>query len=706
MVKKTPQLIEQAVETTVQSAVRSNQTQGLSSILIGFGYSNNIVPKWWSRSRDKYLDNFWRESDNLSGALYILNAKMTTIPFRVFPKDKSIKIHQQIADDYTRILVESSQFGAGWVEFFGKFIEAYCSQDNGAFAEIIGDGSKDGPIEGQPLTIATLDSSRCTRSSNPIYPVVYTDTDGKMYKLHYTRVLFKSSMPSSRADMNGIGFSAVSRCIQSTQNLIDMSVYKQEKLGSRPPRQIVITKGGLDPDDLAEAIAKANASMNNQGLSRFAKTVAVGSANLPNAELQVLDLISAPDGFDEQKSTIIGMVIIANALGMDAKEIFPMSGEGGTKADAIIQHLKQRGKGPGQILQMIENELDQKFLPPFLYISFDYQDEAQDRQAAEIESIRAQARQRDIADATIDDRVAREQMLEHEEISQAQFEQLELNNGRLVDGVSVETLFYSPDKDFVMLLEGYKQPPKPKVDMTNPSIMIEEDETNEPVKIKIMQIITSSKDVSMIKKARQALAAIEFRENKYKEIAEKQNAVAERQQQNAPDAGQGNQIGQGRPKKVAQADSSYNGEKLGGNKQPTAPAKPQDEENAYAKEIQYIIPNENHISQLLNDMVSQRLSEQDKVISNYMKELEDMQITVVIPPNAIKLEVTMPEQKASPIIVNVPEQKAAVINVTVPEQKTPVINVHVPKQEQTPVKEKKLKVLYKDGKLDEVIVKQ
>jgi hypothetical protein len=90
MVKKTDSLIQNAVDATIQSSVKDdNYSGGVLSNLLFFGAYNNVVPKWWSRSRDKYLDNFWRDSDNLSGALYILNAKMTTIPFKVFPKDKS-----------------------------------------------------------------------------------------------------------------------------------------------------------------------------------------------------------------------------------------------------------------------------------------------------------------------------------------------------------------------------------------------------------------------------------------------------------------------------------------------------------------------------------------------------------------------------------------------------------------------------------------
>ena len=133
--------------------------------------------------------------------------------------------------------------------------------------------------------------------------------------------------------------------------------YKQEKIGSRPARQMMITRGGLDPVDLDEAISQANAAMSMQGLSRFSKTIAVGARAYPDADIKTIDLTSVPDGWDEKEATVLGMAVIANAFGFDLKELFPAFTDGGTKADAIVQHIKQRGKGPGHTLEVTEQLL-------------------------------------------------------------------------------------------------------------------------------------------------------------------------------------------------------------------------------------------------------------------------------------------------------------------------------------------------------------
>lgn len=507
-----PYSILPAIDQSVQRSSFSNDGTGVSVLLL-LGRASDLISPWWSRQRDSELRSFWKKVDPLSGAIYTLITKMITVPVTVIARDLSIRKHVEIAQQYTDILRHGAQFGKGWRTFFSKFLEDYIGQDNGAFAEIIGFGDKEGPIEGGAISIAHLDAARCQRTSNPEYPVIYYDSDGKPHRLHYTRVVYESQMPSSNENMHDVGFCAVSRAINAAQNLLDISVYKQEKLGSRPKRQFILTKGGLDPEDIQNAIAMADTAMNAQGLSRFSKSIAIGDRNLPDAGMEQIDLSSVPDGFDERESTVLGMAIIALALGVDARELFPSVEPGATKADAIIMHMKQRGKGPGQIIDMAETFLDQKFLPPFLKAVFDYQDDAQDRQAAEIHSTRAQSRERNLKNGSTTIRVEREIMTNLGEISREQFEELELSDGRLPDGVSVKVLFHTNDPEISQMLGT------------------DEDADFSERKIAIMETISRSNDSRIIKKARRALAAIEAVEKEREETdLQEQRAEAQKLQ--------------------------------------------------------------------------------------------------------------------------------------------------------------------------------
>lgn len=401
------------------------------------------VSPWWSPARDVQLRKFWKKPDHLSGAIYTLEAKMTAIPFKILARDPAIREHVVQAEETTRLLRETAQFGNGWIDFLSRWLEDYLTQDNGAFAEIIGRGRKDGPLIGQPVTIAHLDSGRCTRTGNDEFPVIYENMDGVRYKLHYTRVLFKAQMSSPIKEMFGVGLCGVSRCINVAQTLLDVLLFKQEKMGSRPHRAVITTRGGLDPDDVHAAFQLAESGLDDQGLSRYSKVVVTGSSALPEAGLDMHELSSLPDGFDEETSTTLGMAAVALAFGVDARELFPAMTAGATRADALLQHLKQRGKGPGQIIETIEQQFNHKYLPQHLEMVFDYQDDAQDRQEAEIRKIRAEKRVQDLASGALNVRIVREQMLEDDELTRSQFERLELTDGRLANGTSVLALFFS-----------------------------------------------------------------------------------------------------------------------------------------------------------------------------------------------------------------------------------------------------------------------
>jgi len=418
---------------------------GLSLFLWAAGGGTDLIPPWWSRSRDAELRKFWRRIDHLAGAVYTMESLISTIPLRVEALDPTVQLHKRQAEEFTTFLMEEADFGEGWGFWVQRWVEDHVTQDNGAFAEVLGDGPPDGPIFGPALGLAHLDSYRCTRTGHPEFPVLFMDTNGNQSKLHRSRVMMSSSMPSPASEMNGVGFCAVSRCVNVAQTLLDMMVYRQEKLGSRPSQGILVTKGGLDPDDVNEAFQVAEQTMDNQLLRRYGKFVVMGDSSLIDAGIDKVELTGLPEGFNEKEATGLAMAAIALAFGTDPRELFPGMTIGATRAEALIAHLKQRGKGPGQLLQNIERGLNAKFLPPHLKAVFDFQDDAQDEQRADIKTSRATRRTEELGSEVLDVRGAREIALEEEDLSEAQFADLELRDGRLPNGDSVLTLFYRGD---------------------------------------------------------------------------------------------------------------------------------------------------------------------------------------------------------------------------------------------------------------------
>jgi hypothetical protein len=498
-----------AQEHTVQARGRG-EVQAAPFGFMWFAQAGGLISPWWSRQRDAELRKFWKKPDHLAGAIYTLEARLSTIPLRIIPKDMTIKRHVKQAERMTELLVEEPDFGYGWNEFYEPWLEDFYTQDNGAMGEVIGDGPVDGPIKGPALGLAHLDSWRCQRTGDPEFPIIYTDIDGKRSKLHRSRVMLASSMPSPAAEMFRVGFSAVSRCINIAQNLLDIAHYKQEKLGSRPLRAIGVTSGGLAPKHIQQALRMSAEAADNAGLSRYSGIILVGSDELDDAALDIQDLAGLPDGFDERDATFLGMAVIALAFGVDMRELFPASVTGATRADALLSHMKQRGKGIGHVLGRTQAMIGKWFLPPHLKAVFDYQDDAQDAQRAEIKGKRAITRKTNLETLVTSERVEREWMLREGELTKAQFVELELADGRLEDGTDVLILFHDPD--YSSLLDLGVDDPLDTV-VNDAEFIIEQIEIQ---KAEVMKFIATSLNEKKRSQGRDAIAALDALETLYR----------------------------------------------------------------------------------------------------------------------------------------------------------------------------------------------
>jgi hypothetical protein len=154
-------------------------------------------------------------------------------------------------------------------------------------------------------------------------------------------------------------------------------------------------------------------------------------------------------------SITLGMFLIALALNIPPRWIWPASQSGATKADAMFQHVAGIGGGIGNLLMVFRAmfggsslaTLLGKAIPSHLKIKFDFQDDQQDRDQAEVRKERANTRKERINDGEIDIRTARLHALNAGDLSQEEFDDLELADGRLPDGQPVINLFMSGDRD-------------------------------------------------------------------------------------------------------------------------------------------------------------------------------------------------------------------------------------------------------------------
>lgn len=425
-----------------------------SAILRWIVPSRTIVPPYWSRTRDAFLRQTWRSVDPFKVAVTTFVNKAVTIPISVRAKDRTVKRHVALAETFQNNLELYSGLMSGWKEEFKKFIIDYLTQDNGAFFLVMADSPVNEPIVGRPYGVYHLDSANCTRTGDPRYPVVYSDEIGNSYALHYSRVLYASNLPSPERSLYGVGLSAVSCALDAGIEIRDVYAYMQEKLGSRPKRQILYAKTGSTRDKLVEAIDFADDKMDSEGLSRFAKTVIMAPKN-PNGQLDlgIIDLASTPDNFNRMDVQLINISVLAGAFGLDVQDLAVSYGVGTAVRSTEVQERKGRGKGVGELLETVSKKLNQLFLPPTLQLAFDNQDDSQDEQQAKIWDMRSTARQRDLTTGSTTVQMERARMLRNGEITEDEYAQMELIDGRLSNGVSVVSLFYSKDSYYSSFLD-------------------------------------------------------------------------------------------------------------------------------------------------------------------------------------------------------------------------------------------------------------
>jgi len=248
--------------------------------------------------------------------------------------------------------------------------------------------------------------------------------------------------------------------------------------------------------------------LNNRNQTHFGGTLLVApKVATQELRLKVLDLSTAPDGFDRQDATSIDKSEIAAAFGMDLRDLAYSFGVAGqTRADAEVQDRKGRGKGVGEFLETFTERFNQVYLNGDLWeINFDYLDDEQDEQQALIRSTRSMARDRDLTSGVTTIRVERELMWERGEVSQEQFEDMELLDGRLPNGLDVMLLFQSQDRQFGDWLALSASDPT-NIAENDSATMIEE--IHDRI-LEVSEFINSATSSSLSRKARQALAALE-----------------------------------------------------------------------------------------------------------------------------------------------------------------------------------------------------
>lgn len=379
-----------AEHLSIQRRAQSHLAAGGGSLpaVWWIGHPNTVssdVAPWWSERRDRDLRLFVLKPGNdiLQGALASMIKK-----FRAM--DWSITGPKRVVNKYQTMLSES-EFGQGWPTLLGKGLYDYHTQDKGWFTELIGAGDPDGPLVGPVVGLAHLDAQYCQLTGDPIWPVLFNNAkDNKSHRLHASRVMHITDLPSPVEPMFGVGFCATSRVLASSSVLLKLARYKNEKLDDLPEAGVAIFNNILkDTFDDAEA----NFSRERRAQGQMIYTNILRLFNLDpakEASINFTSFANLPDAFNEKEATELYINIVALAFGVDVREFWPMSaGSLGSASESLMQHQKAKGKGIGDLISTIERAINWMVLPPSVEFHFDFQDDEEDEARARINQTKA-----------------------------------------------------------------------------------------------------------------------------------------------------------------------------------------------------------------------------------------------------------------------------------------------------------------------------
>ena len=347
---------------------------------------SEILP-YWSQARDMQLREFvWREgNDILQGAVSSMVKWGKTLSWVCEGPDRVVNRYQSTLSE--------SEFGEGWGTLISKVLTDYYTQDKGASIELIGNGNPDGPIEGPVLGLAHLDAQHIVPTGDIAYPVVFNNPkDNKPHRIHATRIIRLVDMPSPNEALNGVGFCAVSRVIATTQVLLKLIRYKNEKLSDMPEAGLLILNN-IMPKAWEDVQAKHQHERRKLGQEIWSNIMTLFSIDPAQpATANLVSFANLPDGFNEAEATDTYLNIVALAFGVDKREFWPQSSGGlGSARETEVMSQKARGKGKGDVISTIERAINWKVLPQSVSFRFDFRDDEQDKLKAEINKIKTES---------------------------------------------------------------------------------------------------------------------------------------------------------------------------------------------------------------------------------------------------------------------------------------------------------------------------
>lgn len=387
-----------------------------SSLLWFIAQAASEITQWGRnpRLRDRQLREFYPTESYFTSALGTVSARNSAFSWAL---DGGARVVSHIQD-----VLDNANMGKGWQDLILKTSVDLYTQDNGAFWEIVRQGSNpDGVVVG----INHLDAAHCWHTGDPMKPVVYQNRKGSMHLLPWYNVVEFAELPVPIEKLPGIQLCALTRLLRAAEILRNITTYEHEKTGGRFTRAVHLIKG-VASSEIDDAIKQVQGQADQMGLVKYIQPLMVGSVD-PKADVghDTIELASMTDNFSKEQELKIYITIVAMAFLSDYQDFAPLPGGNlGTSTQSEVLHMKARGRGPALFMAMIKRALNIQVLPRTAEFRFDEQDLEADETQADIRKKRAERRKIDIESGVLNKEVARQEMLDAGDLTQEQFDAL------------------------------------------------------------------------------------------------------------------------------------------------------------------------------------------------------------------------------------------------------------------------------------------
>lgn len=341
-----------------------------------------LLPAYGSQAREIALRRLYRHPHNtlVQGALAGIVSKVVSTPFEVIGPTEADSENAQA-------MLLKAHFGKGAEHLLSVTALNYLRHDRGVWWELIGYGHPDEALIGAPVAISALDPIRCFPTGDATHPVWYYSTDGRIHRLHHTRVVHFVDMPDGDEDYPDTGLCALSRAVAIAEREILMGQYISTRLDDKPKPGLMLFKN-IEETQYREAaaryLAERRAGRSDQDI--FGEVFMLfGVDPHEMAGVEYVSYSEAPEKFDYIAYVQLDVKELALALGVDIQEIWELTGGGiGTGTQSQILHEKSKGKTLGRMRKMFERALNLHVLPPECEFRWQYRDSQEDSERANL----------------------------------------------------------------------------------------------------------------------------------------------------------------------------------------------------------------------------------------------------------------------------------------------------------------------------------